>query len=98
MLLGIILRLLLTDLNELSNSHWDHGYAATSFTAQGLDQPITIALAEGVTPRVLKSSQLKVSDVIMIKEKNPDFQGVQSKWVKIVAIDRSIATILTHFD
>ncbi len=82
------------DLNELSNCHWDHGYAATSFTAQGLDKPITIALAEGITPRELKSSQLKVSDVIMIKDKNSNLeQLVTSKWVKIVAIDRSIATV-----
>ena len=87
-------KLISLDLNELSNCHWDHGYAATSFTAQGLDKPITIALAEGITPRELKSSQLKVSDVIMIKDKNSNLeQLVTSKWVKIVAIDRSIATV-----
>jgi conjugative relaxase-like TrwC/TraI family protein len=79
------------NLMELTNQHWDYAYAATAFVAQGADQPATIALVKGGYGIDVTTKNIKIDDVIMIKQE-PDpinTTAISSKWVKVLNINES---------
>ena len=54
------------DLKQLHNQHLDHGYALTTYAAQGKDVSFVIAYGEGPAPRLVRASYLKTGDITIL--------------------------------
>lgn len=78
------------DLTQKQNQHLDHGYALTTYAAQGKDVPWVVAYLEVPTPRLIKASKLKVNDIAVLPkefQKKPDQEC--SKIVQVVRVEKS---------
>lgn len=74
------------NFTELINQHWEHGYSATTFVAQGADVLLTIALLKSSYVKIITTKDIKVGTVLMAKE--GEGAACTSKWVKVLEIDK----------
>jgi conjugative relaxase-like TrwC/TraI family protein len=77
------------DLTQKQNQHLDHGYALTTYAAQGRDVKFVMGYIEGPKALTKKTAELKIGDIIVLpKEMQPkEFKGEHSKCVKVTQMD-----------
>ena len=83
------------DLNQKKNQHLDHGYALTTYAAQGKDVPFVVAYGDGPRSLIRKTSELRQGNVIGVsKDRLPkNFKVEHGLLMKVVEKDKDKLTV-----
>jgi len=88
------------DLRQKENQHLDYGYALTTFAVQGKDGVTVLAYGEVGTPRLRRTSELKVGNHIVVsqadqKQLDPTYNG-HAVIGKVLKVEGSKVTVQTE--
>jgi len=88
------------DLRQKENQHLDYGYALTTFAVQGKEGVMVLAYGEVGTPRLRRTSELKVGNQIVVtkedqKQLDPNYSG-NAVIGKVLKVEGSKVTVRTE--
>jgi conjugative relaxase-like TrwC/TraI family protein len=79
------------DLNQSHYQHLDHGYALTTYAAQGRDVQFVIGYGEGAKALPRKTGDLKIGDIIVLPKALQDKDSQEySKVVKVIGTGETL--------